>query len=264
MRDRSAHNSSGGRRIAGPSRKTSSRATSRTTPRHKKQYCSSTRQSSATAVWLVGCLVAGVGSWCLQPSAAATSGPHADALRQLFVDTGGANGGWAVASGWQADGGDPCADEWSGVTCAADGTVTHLELDNNGLSGSIDAVAGLTSLTHLSLRSNTLRGGIGAVASLAELTSLSLESNELSGSIDPLEGLTNLQYLFLNNNQFSGGVGALSGLTRLQRVNAGDNSLLHGTVDVSQLTSLVVLRVAGTQVSQLMSHRPLSADFSSL
>lgn len=170
---------------------------------------------------------------CTSRVDAITNATHAEALRQLFVDTGGAAGTWTGPEGWRATGGDPCADQWTGITCDTQGQVTQLVMMGNQLAGSIDAVAAITSLTRLSLR-----------------------SNQLSGSIDAVAGLTGLERLALDGNQFSGGVGAVAGLSRLTALYLHGNELLDGPLDVSRLASLAELDITGTGISHIVGHTP--------
>ena len=68
-------------------------------------------------------------------------------LTALYNATNGS--GWVKNSNWLE--GDPCANEWHGVTCDADGThVVALELWQNSLRGRIPSEIGnLKQLTEL-------------------------------------------------------------------------------------------------------------------
>lgn len=65
---------------------------------------------------------------------AAVSAPQRDALVALYNSTDGPN--WTEKTNWLS--GDPCGNNWYGVTCNTGGTaVTSLDLADNHLSGSI-------------------------------------------------------------------------------------------------------------------------------
>ena len=93
------------------------------------------------------------------------------ALVALYDATGGAN--WNNDEGWRTD--RPLR-EWFGVTTAADGRVTELELITNNLTGEIPRELGdLTNLDRLLLNNNNLTGEIPReLGSLTNLTDLNL------------------------------------------------------------------------------------------
>ena len=86
--------------------------------------------------------------------------------------------------------------DWHGVTTNADGLVTSLDLEANGLSGVLPAALGdLTSLESLDLRVNDLTGALPSeLANLTHLSSLLLnESRSLTGPLpDGLRDLSDL------------------------------------------------------------------------
>ena len=143
---------------------------------------------------------------------------------------------------------------WEGVTIG--GTpkrVTHVDLDNLGLTGSIPPglsglakleqlnlsfnrltgglpreLGNLTNLTRLSLNRNMLTGEIPSeLSSLSRLNGLTLSWNGLSGEIPPeLGSLSNLLELDLRRNELTGEIPAeLGSLTNLQSLNLSDNQL---------------------------------------
>jgi hypothetical protein len=79
------------------------------------------------------------------------------ALSALYVSTRGPQ--WKNNLNWQSA--DVSACEWHGVTCdAAQATVTHLELQDNNLNGTLPSEIGLlTGINSVfKLYSNSLRG----------------------------------------------------------------------------------------------------------
>jgi Leucine-rich repeat (LRR) protein len=170
------------------------------------------------------------------------------ALEALFKCTGGAN--WKDKGGWMTD-----ADlgEWEGVTVDAEGRVTELELDGNGLAGPLPSeVIQLSALQVLSLGGNKLTGAIPAeLGQLTALTMLDLFGNQLTGLVPAELGqLGALTVLCLDGNQLSGPIpaelGQLGALTELFL----SRNQLSGPVpaELGQLGELGVLYLWGNQL----------------
>jgi hypothetical protein len=153
------------------------------------------------------------------------------ALESFFKSCGGAD--WERKAGWMTE-----ADlgEWEGVKVDAEGRVTKLELENNGLVGSIPSdIQQLSALRELDLgsyedqpRINELTGFIPAeLGRLAALVLLDLTRNKLSGPIPAALGqLGALTELYLEHNQLSGPIPAeLGRLTALATLWLNDNQL---------------------------------------
>ena len=125
-------------------------------------------------------------------------------LVKLYNATDGAN--WENNSNWLSD--RPIRD-WYGVTNDANGRVTGLYLETNGLSGPIPPELGdLSNLRKVDLEENQLSGSIPSkLGSLSNLEWLSLRNNQLTGSIPPeLGNLSYMQWLELDNNQLTGSI----------------------------------------------------------
>ena len=125
-----------------------------------------------------------------------------DALVALYNATNGP--GWTNNENWLSE---APLDQWAGVFTDCDGTLTHLVLTQNQLTGPIPPELGnLSNLTELSLMHNELTGPIPPeLGNLANLTSLDLRYNELTGPIPPeLASLANLKSLNLSANQLTG------------------------------------------------------------
>ena len=124
----------------------------------------------------------GDGEWSASATgtpAAATSEDRA-ALVEFYNATNGAN--WGNNTNWNSS---APLDQWYGVFTNANGRVTDLDLDTNGLTGSIPSSLGsLTNLAWLDLSNNQLTGSIpSSLGSLTNLTHLWLNGNQLTGSI---------------------------------------------------------------------------------
>ena len=171
-----------------------------------------------------------------------------EALVALYTSTNGA--GWSANTGWNQDNA-PCA--WYGVTCGG-GSVTHLRLDSNQLSGGIPVELGnLTGLTFLDLGFNQLSGGIPVeLGNLTNLAHMRLRNNQLSGSI-PVElgNLTGLTFLDLQSNQLSGSIPVeLGNLTGLTRLALNENQLSGGIpTELGNLAGLTFLHLRTNQLS---------------
>ena len=91
------------------------------------------------------------------------------ALVALYDATEGDN--WNTRDRWMST---TPIDQWHGVTIDAEGRVTALDLNGNGLSGELPAeIEYLTELTELNLSDNALSGAlpaeIGSLTNLEEL-----------------------------------------------------------------------------------------------
>ena len=121
----------------------------------------------------------------LAPSVHAQQGSVATdtaALQALYNATNGAN--WTDDTNW---GIAPALSSWHGVTTNSDGRVTELELDGNGLSGTLPTELGdLTELASLRLNGNVyLAGPLPAgLRELSALATVDLADTELCAPED--------------------------------------------------------------------------------
>ena len=171
------------------------------------------------------------------------------ALVTLYNATGGAN--WTNNTNWLTN---EALSEWHGLDTDANGRVTGLRLENNGLIGEIPAELGdLTNLIALRLYSNSLSGEIpAALGELANLQELILSRNALTGEI-PVElgGLTNLISLRLYSNRLSGEIPMeLRGMANLQELDLNEN-MLTGEIPAAlgELANLQVLSLWSNRLS---------------
>ena len=177
----------------------------------------------------------------------ASTGPQSDreVLEVLFDSTGGES--WTNRGSWKTS---APLNQWYGLTADADGRVTELRLEDNGLAGPVPvALGGLARLELLSLGSNALTGPIpAALGRLSNLRSLSLGGNELTGRIpDALGNLSNLESLSLGGNGLAGPVpAALGRLSNLRSLSLGGNELTGRIPDaLGDLSNLESLSLGG-------------------
>ncbi|KAJ4828393.1 hypothetical protein Tsubulata_031604 [Turnera subulata] len=105
----------------------------------------------------------------------------------------------------------PCSNNWKGVGCNFKATtVTEIRLENQNLTGTIDAdsLCQLQNLRVLSLAGNHIHGSVPhSLLYCRKLTYLNLSSNKLGGRIPVfLTDLKHLTTLDISNNHFTVGV----------------------------------------------------------
>eukprot|EP00873_Tetraselmis_striata_P001608 jgi/Tetstr1/421872/TSEL_012772.t1 len=154
----------------------------------------------------------------------APSAEEKQALLALMQDLSG--GGNRNFDSWRDDK-DHCW--WEGIFCSSDGRVTHLDLYDWGLQGSIPStVTRLAQLEVLGLDHNILAGTIPPeMSKLTALQSIHLSHAHISGRIPPeLSTLTSLSYLSFAANNLTGSIPPqLSTLSRLNVLSLEDNQL---------------------------------------
>ena len=171
----------------------------------------------------------GRGAWSAEatgvPSAVVVGGGDRDALIALYNATGGAS--WSNNTNWLS--GEPIS-TWYGVATDGAGRVTHLRLQDNGLSGRIPAeLAALELVTHLWLNHNDLAGPIPMeLGGLANLGHFSVDANRrLTGRVPASFGsLWSLWTLRLEQTALAGALPqGLTNLRNLRHLSMHDSSL---------------------------------------
>ncbi|WP_419164549.1 leucine-rich repeat domain-containing protein [Candidatus Palauibacter sp.] len=183
------------------------------------------------------------------------------ALVKLYETTGGPN--WTNNEGWLTD--KPVGD-WYGVD-TQEGGVTHLQLNENALSGPIPSELGdLSDLRSLGLVNNELTGSIPPeLGSLDSLKWLAIGINGLTGEIPPEVGrLTSLEGLALWDNSLEGDIPPeLGNLASLEHLSLGGNRLTGEIPSVlGRLTSLDYLYLGNNRLTGEIP--PELADLTSL
>nr|AFQ91933.1 leucine-rich repeat receptor-like kinase [Brassica rapa subsp. oleifera] len=151
-----------------------------------------------------------------------TNASDAAALNNLFSSLNSPG----QLSQWTASGGDPCGQNWKGITCS-NSRVTQIKLSGLGLSGSLGFMLDkLTSVTEFDLSNNNLGGDL------------------------PYQLPPNLERLNLANNQFTGSAQySISLMTPLKYLNLAHNQLKQLAIDFTKLTSLSILDLSSNTIT---------------
>ncbi|KAL2343985.1 hypothetical protein Fmac_005270 [Flemingia macrophylla] len=167
------------------------------------------------------------------------------AINSLYVALGS-----PPLEGWKAEGGDPCIEQWQGVSCVFS-NITALQLGGLSLSGQLGTNLDFPSIIEMDLSNNQIGGPIPSTLS-PTLRNLSLSANQLNGSIpDALSSLTQLSDLSLKDNLLSGQIpDAFLQLTGLINLDLSGNNL-SGQLPPSMenLSSLTTLHLQDNQLS---------------
>ena len=148
---------------------------------------------------------------------------------------------------------------WRGVTVSG-GRVIHLFPKNSQLTGTIPDLSALTALTHIQIENNELSGTLTASHFPTSLIDLTLSNNQLTGTIPDLSALTALEYLWLHQNQLSGTLTASHFPTSLIGLRLHNNELTGTVPDLSALTALRTLSIGRNRLNGSLnaSHFPAS------
>ncbi len=135
---------------------------------------------------------------------------------------------------------------WYGVTLNSNGCVTHINLNNNNLTGSLpDEIGMLGSLKRLFLFTNSIAGVLpSSIGDLIELEELNLEGNLISGAIpNTISNLNKLNFISLAVNQLQSNIpSGIFTLVNLIQLRLNGNSF-SGNIpnDVMYLTKVQIL-----------------------
>ncbi|KAI3756142.1 hypothetical protein L1987_55956 [Smallanthus sonchifolius] len=136
----------------------------------------------------------------------------------------------------------PCAADlpnWNGMICNKDGSVLGLQLENMGLSGTIDmdTLAEVTTIRTLSFVNNSFDGPMPNMLKMGQLRGIFLSYNKFSGEIggDVFKGMSSLRKVELVNNNFIGKIPiSLTQLTNLVDLQLQDNQFEGEIPDFEQ------------------------------
>ncbi|XP_017255958.1 protein STRUBBELIG-RECEPTOR FAMILY 2 isoform X3 [Daucus carota subsp. sativus] len=165
--------------------------------------------------------------------------------------------------GWKTDGGDPCAESWTGVTCNGS-SVIHLIIPGLQLGGNLGfQLSDLRNLKQLDISSNYIQGEIPYNLP-ANVTHLNLADNNFSQNMPySLTNMKHLRHLNLSHNSLSGPVGnVFTGLTNLKEMDLSYNNftgdLPSSFGDLKNLTRLFLESNGFTGSVIFLSNLPLS------
>ena len=170
-------------------------------------------------------------------------------LEAFFHATNGPN--WFNKDHWLTD--SPISD-WYGIERLRNGHVASLNLESNGLTGTIPPEIGkMLSLETLNLESNGLTGTIPPeIGEMLSLETLHLASNGLTGTIPPEIGeMLSLETLHLAANELTGTIPPEIGeMPSLEILNLAANEL-SGTIppEIGEMPSLTRLIVNNNSLS---------------
>ncbi|KAL1327089.1 hypothetical protein HN51_037183 [Arachis hypogaea] len=159
------------------------------------------------------------------------------AINSLYVALGS-----PPLQGWKPTGGDPCVEQWQGVSCVFS-NITALQLGSMNLSGQLGSNLDFPSIIEMDISNNSIGGTIPSTLP-STLKRLSLSENKLNGSIpDALSMLIQLTELSLNNNHLTGQIpDVFLQFTSLTNMNLSGNNLSGqlppSIVNLSSLTTL--------------------------
>ncbi|TXG57701.1 hypothetical protein EZV62_015530 [Acer yangbiense] len=126
---------------------------------------------------------------------------------------------------WKSDGGDPCGESWSGVSCSGS-SVLYLKLNGLDLIGHLGGqLHNLHNLKHLDVSSNNIHGEIPNDLP-PDATHINMASNKLSQNIPySMSTLKHLRHLNLSHNSLSGPIGnVFTGLQYLKELDLSYNN----------------------------------------
>lgn len=127
---------------------------------------------------------------------------------------------------------------WANVICE-NGFVFGLQLENKGLSGTIDvdALKDLPNFRTISVMNNNIEGPLPTLSKVAGLKTAYFSNNKFSGEIDNnvFEGMHWLKKLHLEHNQFTGKIPSVLGkLPKLTELRLENNKFVGQIPDFNQ------------------------------
>ncbi|XP_078173858.1 protein STRUBBELIG-RECEPTOR FAMILY 5-like isoform X1 [Carex rostrata] len=183
----------------------------------------------------------------LSPVIAKTDQPDVSALNVMYSSITNPS----QLTAWTASGGDPCGDQWKGISC--DGSsVTQIDLSGLGLNGQLGyQLSSLTSVTKFDVSKNNFKGDIPYQLP-PNVVDLNLQRNQFTGGVPySISQMSDLKYLNLANNQLSGQLTDM--FTKIPKLSSLDLSFNRFSGNLPQtfkyLTSLKTLYLQNNQFS---------------
>ena len=153
-----------------------------------------------------------------------TSDVERQALADLYYSTNGE--GWTERGNWLV--GDPCVNQWYGVTCDEHGGVTEVFLNYINMTGTlVESIGNLFALQLLDVSGGQIGGSIPAsIGNLKNVTYLALVEQEFGGEIPASVGnMTKLEKFYGYTNRLEGKVPEFTNCEGLTVVSLGENNL---------------------------------------
>ncbi|MFS7950154.1 putative non-specific protein-tyrosine kinase RLK-Pelle-LRR-V family [Helianthus anomalus] len=128
---------------------------------------------------------------------------------------------------WSSSGGDPCDENWKGITCSGS-RVTEINLSSLGLSGGIGyQLSSLTSVTNFDVSNNNFGNQI-PYSLPPNVTRLNLAGCGFSGTLPySISQMTSLKFLNVARNQISGPLPDMFGqLSALNSLDLSSNAFM--------------------------------------
>jgi hypothetical protein len=183
------------------------------------------------------------------------------ALMDIYTAAGGPD--WRSRDSWGV--GNPCFQNWYGVSCDCSGKVTKLQLSDNRLIGSLhSSIGSLTDLQEIDLHSTTplvhsildgnrndLAGPIPTLASLSQLRVLDVSYNSFTSFPADIGSNTALEVLVATGNKLTELPTNFRALTRLRVFELADNGIVDtfSVADICQLPDIYVLDFGNNTIS---------------
>jgi Leucine-rich repeat (LRR) protein len=140
---------------------------------------------------------------------------------------------------------DPCNDHWTGITCISNTTtgksnVIKLDLPGQEISGFLSPQITLFHLSHLNLSQNNLQGSVPDLAILPSLLFLDLSANQLTGAVPNFESAVSyVVVMTLSANHLTGTVPSCVNAPLMSVIDLHQNDLTGIIPDFSQNNQLV-------------------------
>ncbi|GAB2222138.1 hypothetical protein Droror1_Dr00013340 [Drosera rotundifolia] len=152
---------------------------------------------------------------------------------------------------WKSSGGDPCGEDWKGVTCSGS-SVTEIKLPGLKLAGSLGyQLSSLSSVTYFDVSNNDIKGDIPFQLP-PNVVHLDFSNNGLTGNVPySISHMSDLKYLDLGHNQLSGQlIDMFSQLHKLDTLDLSFNTLTGNLPQsFSSLSGLSTLYLQNNQLT---------------
>ncbi|KAF5178162.1 Leucine-rich repeat receptor protein kinase ems1 [Thalictrum thalictroides] len=135
----------------------------------------------------------------------------------------------AQLTGWKSKGGDPCEEQWKGISCNGS-SIIYIKLNGLDLGGYLGEQLNLMNLKQLDLSSNHIQGEIPSLLP-PNATTIDLSCNDFNMSIPySLNSMIRLRHLNFSHNALTGPIGNV--FTSLHNLKQMDLSFNNFTGDL--------------------------------